>query len=55
MSRPAFEDGGFKEQMAALDAKNAWEALEATPPVLPIPGSKAEGDLEARFFAYRVR
>jgi len=55
VTRPAFEDGGFKAQMAALDAQGAWAALEATPPVLPIPGSKTEGDLEARFFVYRVR
>ena len=55
VSRPAFENAGFKEHMADLDARGAWEALEATPPVLPIPGSKTEGDLEARFYAYRVR
>jgi len=55
VSQPAFEDGGFKDHIAGLDAKNAWEALETTPSVRPIPGSKTEGDLEARFFVYRVR
>ena len=52
VSRPAFEDGGFK---AHMDAKGLWEALETTPSFRAIPGSKTEGDLEARFFVYRVR
>jgi len=55
VSRPAFEDGGFKAHMAAIDAKGLWEALETTPSFRAIPGSKTEGDLEARFFVYRVR
>ncbi len=55
VTQPAFEDGGFKDHMAALDAKGLWEARETTPPFRPIPDSKAEGDIEARFFVYRVR
>ena len=55
VSRPAFEDSGFKEHMAAMDSKGLWEALETTPSFRAIPGSKTEGDLECRFFVYRVR
>ncbi len=55
VSRPAFEDGGFKEHMAAIDAKGLWEARETTPSFRAIPGSKTEGDIECRFFVYRAR
>jgi predicted TPR repeat methyltransferase len=55
VSRPAFEEGGFKAHMAAIDAKGLWEARETTPSFRAIPGSKTEGDLECRFFVYRVR
>ncbi len=55
VSRPAFEDSGFKEHMAAIDAKGLWEARETTPSFRAIPGSKSEGDIEARFFVVRVR
>jgi hypothetical protein len=55
VSRPAFEDSGFKEHIAAIDAKGLWEARETTPSFRAIPGSKTEGDIEARFFVYRAR
>ena len=55
VTRPAYEDGGFRARMTALDDQGAWQALEATPYIQPIPGSKTEGDIEARFYVYRVR
>ena len=55
VTQPALKDGGFKDHMATLDAKGLWEARETTPSFRPIPDSKTEGDIEARFFVYRVR
>lgn len=55
VSQPAYEDCGFKEHMATIDAKDLWEALETTPSFRAIPGSRIEGDIEVRFFVYRVR
>lgn len=55
VSRPAFEDGGFKEHMSAIDAAGRWQACERTPSFRAIPGSKTESDLECRFFVFRVR
>lgn len=54
VTRPALETGGFEDRMAALDADRAWEVHESTSPFRPIPGSKTEGEIEARFFVYRV-
>ncbi len=55
VSRPAFEDSGFKEHIAAIDAKGLWDARETTPSFRAIPGSTTEGDIEARFFVYGAR
>ncbi len=55
VSRPAFEDGEFKAHMAAIDANGLCEERETTPSFRAIPGSKTEGDIEARFFVVRVR
>ncbi len=54
VSRPAFEEGGFEAHMEAIGAAGRWEAREATRPFLAIPGSKTEGDLECRFYVFRV-
>lgn len=55
VSQPAYEDCGFKEHMATIAADGLWEALETTPSFRAIPGSKTEGDLEARLYVTRVR
>jgi len=55
VTRPALEEGRFESHMADLDVAGVWEAREVTAPFRPIPDSKTEGDIEARFFVYRVR
>ncbi len=54
ISEPAFQDGGFKERLAALDGSGLWDTVEVTPHYRPIPDSQTEGDLLARLFVYRV-
>ena len=53
VTEPAYEEGGFKEQMTALDRAGQWQLVETTPPFRPIPGSATEGDLMAWVFVYR--
>lgn len=55
VSRPAYEDCGFRERMAEIDAQGRWEALETTPSFRAIPGSNTEGDLECRCYVRQVR
>jgi predicted TPR repeat methyltransferase len=55
VSQPAYEDCGFKEHMATIDGGGLWESLETTPSFRAIPGSKTEGNIEVRFYVYRVR
>jgi SAM-dependent methyltransferase len=55
ISEPAFQEGGFKERLAAIDGSGLWVSVEVTPYYRPIPDSQTEGDLLARLFVYRAR
>ncbi len=53
ITTPAWEEGGFREAAEALDARGAWERLEATPVFRSMPYSKTEGELTCRIYVYR--
>ena len=54
MPEPAYEEGGFKEKMAELDAAGAWKLADTTRPYRVLPGSESEGHMLSHIFAYRV-
>ena len=54
VSRPAMENSGFREKLAALDASGAWASRFVSEPYKPMPRSLTEGDLTARAYVYEV-
>ncbi len=54
LPEPAYEEGGFKEKMAELDASGAWTHVESTLPYRVLPGSATEGQMLSRIHVYRA-
>lgn len=54
LPEPAYEEGGFKEKMAALDEAGAWQRVEETRPYRVLPHSATEGQMLSRIHVFRV-
>ncbi|ESR25277.1 class I SAM-dependent DNA methyltransferase [Lutibaculum baratangense] len=54
LPQPAYEEGGFKEKMAELDAAGAWQHVESTRPYRVLPGAANEGEMLSHIHVYRV-
>jgi SAM-dependent methyltransferase len=55
LSRIAFEEYGFKEQIDALDAAQSWHKLDQSQPFRTYPFSAQEAHLQHWVMAYRKR
>lgn len=50
----AWDNGGFKEKLAALEANGQWTRMDLAGPYHPMPYSVARRDFTNRAFVYRV-
>lgn len=53
ISTPAWEEGGFRAALEALEADGTYERLEETPAFRVMPYSTTEGQLTAKLYACR--
>ncbi len=54
VSKPAFDQCGFKEKLSALDGSDRWRRVFVSVDYAPMPNSASESSLTAKAYVYEI-